>query len=91
MLGKRIIEPCKILKVILILRKTVNLRRYLLDVLAEKLDAKLREWKQNTADEVRERIEDIIDLADNGVLDVMRSRSIEQDVLDILDDSERNN
>ena len=57
-----------------------------MDVLAERLDAKLREWKQATAAEVRERVMEIIDLADSGVLDIMQSRSVEQEVLDILDE-----
>ncbi|OGB99110.1 hypothetical protein A2V82_00180 [candidate division KSB1 bacterium RBG_16_48_16] len=57
-----------------------------MDVLAEKLDAKLREWKPNTATEVRQRITEIIDLADQDVLDIMQSRSVEQEVLDLLDE-----
>ncbi len=57
-----------------------------MDVLAEKLDAKLREWKPNTVVEVRERIAEIIDLADQDVLDIMQSRSVEQEVLNLLDE-----
>lgn len=57
-----------------------------MDVLVEKLDAKLREWKPNIAAEVRERISEIIDLADQDVLDIMRSRAVEQEVLDLLDE-----
>ena len=57
-----------------------------MDVLAERLDAKLYEWKQATAAEVRERVMEIIDLADSGVLDIMQSRSIEQEVLNLLDE-----
>ena len=57
-----------------------------MDVLAERLDAKLCEWKQATATEVRERVMEIIDLADSGVLDVIQSRSVEQEVLDVLDE-----
>ena len=60
-----------------------------MDVLAEKLDAKLREWEPNTVAEVRERIAEIINLADHDVLDIMRSRSVEQEVLNLLDDSKR--
>ena len=51
-----------------------------MDVLAERLDAKLREWEPNTVEEVRERIVEIIDLADHDVLDIMQSRSVEQEV-----------
>ena len=53
-----------------------------MDVLAEKL----REWKPNTVMEVRERIAEIIDLADQDVLDIMQSRSVEQEVLNLLDE-----
>ena len=57
-----------------------------MDMLAERLDAKLREWKPNIAATVRERILEIIDLADQDALDIMRSRAVEQEVLDILDE-----
>ena len=50
-----------------------------MDSLAEKLDARLREWKPETAAEARE-------LADHDVLDVARSRAAEQEVLDLLDE-----
>jgi hypothetical protein len=57
------------------------------DALLETLDAKLREWKPETAAQVRERVSEIINLADQDVLDLLRSRAVEQDVLNILDDS----
>ena len=56
-----------------------------MDALAEQLDAKLREWTPETATEVRQRVTEIIALADQDVLDVMRSRTVEQEVLDLLD------
>ena len=56
-----------------------------MDVLLETLDAKLREWKPETAAEVRERLKEIISLADQEVLDLARSRAVEQEVLEILD------
>ena len=56
-----------------------------MDVLIETLNARLREWKPETAAQVRERVSEIIDLADQDVLDLLRSRALEQDVLDILD------
>ncbi|HXS97833.1 MAG TPA: hypothetical protein VN736_24710 [Candidatus Limnocylindrales bacterium] len=59
-----------------------------MDALAEKLDARLREWKPETAAEAREqRIAEVIELADHDVLDVARSRAAEQEVLDLLDES----
>ena len=57
-----------------------------MDTLAERLDAKLREWEPNIAATVRERITEIIDLADRDALDIMRSRAVEQEVLDLLDE-----
>ena len=56
------------------------------DVLVEKLDARLRAWKPETAAEARERIAEVIDLAAQDVLDLSRSRAAEQQVLDILDE-----
>ncbi len=57
-----------------------------MDALAERLDVKLREWAPDTADQVRQRVAEIIELADQNALDVMRSRIIEQEVLDLLDE-----
>jgi hypothetical protein len=57
-----------------------------MDALAEKLDAKLREWAPETAAQVRDRVSELIDLADRDLLDLMRSRAIEQEVLDLLDE-----
>lgn len=57
-----------------------------MDTLAEKLDAKLRTWKPETAAQVRERVTEVIALADEDVLDVMHSRAREQEVLDMLDE-----
>lgn len=33
-----------------------------MDALAEKLDSKLREWKPETADQIRQRVAEVIDL-----------------------------
>jgi hypothetical protein len=56
------------------------------DALTEKLEARLREWKPETAAQVRERIAEVIELADHDVLDLLRSRATEQEVLDLLDE-----
>jgi hypothetical protein len=56
-----------------------------MDALAEKLDTKLREWTPKTAAQVRQYVAEIIALADQDGLDVMRSRTVEQEVLDLLD------
>jgi ribose 1,5-bisphosphokinase PhnN len=57
-----------------------------MDVLAERLDAKLREWRPETADQVRRRVAEMIEFADQDALDLLRSRVVEQEVLDSLDD-----
>ena len=56
-----------------------------MDALAEKLEAKLREWTPKTAAQVWQYVADIITLADQDGLDVMRSRTAEQEGLDLLD------
>jgi hypothetical protein len=58
----------------------------MMDVLLETLYAKLREWKPETAAEVRERVHEIISLADQDALDLLRSRAVEQEVLNTLDE-----
>jgi ABC-type sugar transport system ATPase subunit len=57
-----------------------------MDVLAERLDRKLREWSPETAEQVRSQVVEIIELADQGLLDIARSRKVEQEVLDLLDE-----
>ena len=57
-----------------------------MDALAEKLDERLRQWKPDTAAEARERISEVIELADHDILDIARSRAAEQEVLDLLDE-----
>lgn len=57
-----------------------------MDALAEKLDTKLRTWNPETAAEVRARVSEVIDLADSELLDLVRSRAREQEVLDLLDE-----
>lgn len=56
-----------------------------MDILIETLDAKFRQWKPETVEPVRSRVTEIIDLADQDVLDLLSSRAVEQDVLDLLD------
>lgn len=57
-----------------------------MDALAEKLDTKLRTWRLETAALVRERITEVIDLADQDVLELTGSRRTEQELLDLLDE-----
>jgi hypothetical protein len=65
----------------------------LMDALTEKLGIKLQEWKPEISDSaqqtlrerVRQYISEIIDLADRDVLNSLPSRTVEQDVLDLID------
>jgi len=59
----------------------------LVDALLETLNARLNEWNPQTAAEVRERVREIIDLADHDALDLLRSLAAEQEVLDMLDET----
>ncbi|MGD0059880.1 MAG: hypothetical protein ABSD58_10725 [Verrucomicrobiia bacterium] len=54
--------------------------------IAAKLDARMKKWRPQTAKEVERRVAEIIELADEDVLDVVRSRTAEQEVLDTLDE-----
>ena len=54
--------------------------------IAEKLEHKLHEWKPETSQKVRVLVAEIIELADDDALDIGRSRSVEQEVMDILDE-----
>lgn len=56
-----------------------------MDAIVEKLDAKLSQWKPEISAEVRSLISEVINAADEGALDLMRSRAVEQEVIDSLD------
>ncbi|HEY5991631.1 MAG TPA: hypothetical protein VIU10_03555 [Candidatus Udaeobacter sp.] len=57
-----------------------------MDAVVEKLDAKLSQWKAEVSAEVRALISEVIDAADHDALDLIRSRAVEQEVLDRLDE-----
>ena len=57
-----------------------------MDAVAEKLDTKLSKWRPEISQKVRALVSQVIDAADNDALDLMRSRAVEQEVLDQLDD-----
>jgi shikimate kinase len=59
-----------------------------MDSLAEKLNIKLYQWQPNIAEQVRQSVAEIIEMADQDTLDVSRSRALEQEVLDLLDEPE---
>lgn len=56
-----------------------------MDVLLETLDVKLRAWEPQLAAQVRQVIADLIAAADRDALDLLRSRTVEQQVLGTLD------
>jgi len=57
-----------------------------MEAIVEKLENKLHEWKPETSQKVRALVAEIIELADDDALDIGRSRRVEQEVLDILDE-----
>jgi hypothetical protein len=57
-----------------------------MEAIAEKLESRLHEWKPETSKKVTELVAEIIDLADDDALDISRSRNVEQEVMDLLDE-----
>ena len=57
-----------------------------MDILVEKLNAKLQEWEPHTVAAVKQHVSEIMEFADQGVLDIVQSRSVEQETLDLLDE-----
>ncbi|MCA6573041.1 MAG: hypothetical protein ACK5EU_01245 [Pseudanabaena sp.] len=57
-----------------------------MDTLAKTLNVRLAKWQPDVADLARQFILEIIDLADRDALDILRSRSVEQEILDLLDE-----
>lgn len=68
---------------------STELVKAFMDTIVEQLDAKLGQWEPEIADQVRRFIWEIIQLADQGIpAELMRSRTVEQEVLDLLDESD---
>ncbi|MCC5598258.1 hypothetical protein LC653_35080 [Nostoc sp. CHAB 5784] len=59
-----------------------------MDALVQELDTKLRQWQPDIAQQVRQCLAEIIELADQDALDILRSRVVEQEVLDLIDEPE---
>lgn len=55
--------------------------------IAEQLDRKLVTWKPETAAQVERLIGEIIEWTDSDALDLIHSRQVEQEVLDLLDEN----
>jgi hypothetical protein len=58
----------------------------IMDALVEDLNAKLHQWKPELADRDRPTVSEIIEMADSDGLDLLPARTVEQDVLDLLDE-----
>ena len=56
-----------------------------MDSVCKQLNTKLSQWEPSTAEQVRQFVREVIELADKGTLDLVRSRQVEQEVLDMLD------
>ena len=56
----------------------------IMTAIAKKL-ARLNRWAPATAKKVERLVAEIIELADHDALDLVRSRQVEQEVLDIID------
>ena len=54
--------------------------------IAARLDQKFGTWDPKTAIQVEKLVSEIIDWADANALDLMTSRQIQQEVLDLLDE-----
>ncbi|WP_375497774.1 hypothetical protein [uncultured Nostoc sp.] len=54
-----------------------------MDALVQELDTKLRQWQPNIAQQVRQCLAEIIELADQDALDILCSKVVEQEVLDL--------
>ncbi|MBR8834847.1 MAG: hypothetical protein DSM106950_12620 [Stigonema ocellatum SAG 48.90 = DSM 106950] len=59
-----------------------------MDALVQELDIKLRQWQPDIVEQVRQCLAEIIELADQDALDILRSRVVEQEVLDLIDEPE---
>lgn len=59
-----------------------------MDALVQELDIKLSKWQPDIAQQVRQCLAEIIELADQDALDILRFRVVEQEVLDLIDEPE---
>jgi hypothetical protein len=58
----------------------------IMEALTEQLQNKLHQWRPETSRKVRKLVAEIIELADDDALEIGRSRGVEQEVLDVLDE-----
>ena len=55
--------------------------------IAEQLNRKMENWAPDKAAQVEQLVTEIIEMADADALDLLPSRQIRQEVLDLLDES----
>jgi hypothetical protein len=55
--------------------------------IARKLDEKMKEWDPEKALWVERIVDEIIQLADEDQLELLRSRAVEHEVMDIIDEA----
>ncbi|MBD2358890.1 hypothetical protein H6G41_30560 [Tolypothrix sp. FACHB-123] len=58
-----------------------------MDALVETLDTKLRQWNPDVAEQVKQYVAAIIEMADQDALDILRSRDADQQALDSSEES----
>ena len=58
-----------------------------MNTVAITLNEKLTQWCPVVAERVRRQILEIMEMADQDILDILRSRQVEQDILDLLDEA----
>lgn len=59
-----------------------------MDTLLQELNTKLHRWQPEIVEQVRQHLTEIIELADQDGLDILRTRAVEQEVLDWIDEPE---
>ncbi|MEW6303514.1 MAG: hypothetical protein AB1705_08595 [Verrucomicrobiota bacterium] len=64
----------------------VTLKVLNMTAIAKELDERLTHWAPEKAEQVSRLVAEIIQLADANALDLTRSRAVEQEVLNILDE-----
>lgn len=55
--------------------------------IAKTLDKHAGKWRPETTSRVEALVEEIIEMADADALDILPSREVQQEVLDLLDDA----
>lgn len=54
--------------------------------IVQQLADKLDRWEPEVSQQVEALVAEIMELADTGALELLRSRAVEQEVLDLLDE-----